>query len=453
MAKKSFTKSAPAADFTFFDKVPPHSIEAEMSLLGAMMLDRHAVGDSLLLAKPDDFYVPANRRICQVLMELYDHNVAIDLVTTLDKLKEHGAVEEIGGTAYLAQLADSVPSAANAEHYAHIVRNKSILRTLINTLGEVLREAFEEAQNIEQFLDGAEQKLFSVTERRSTGQAQGLRDVLIRTFEHLEKATTGMTGVPTGYYELDSLTGGFQKGEMIVLAARPSVGKTAFALNIIEHMVVREKQPVAFFSLEMGSREVAQRMLSSYAGVNLARFRGNLSVEDHEKLQVAAGDLSQAPLFIDDSPGMSIFDIRTKSRRLKAQHNIQMVAIDYLQLLNAAGAENRQVMVADMSRGVKALARELDIPVLCLCQLNRDVEQSNRHPRLSDIRESGAIEQDADVVMLLHREDRNSSDPAVKGEALLIVGKQRNGPTGKVDLQFQDTYARFVNKSRDFANA
>ncbi len=425
-----------------------------MSLLGAMMLDRHAVGESLLLAKPDDFYVPAHRRICQVLMELYDQNVAIDLVTTLDRLQEHGAVEEIGGTAYLAQLADSVPSAANAEHYARIVRNKSILRNLINTLGDVLRHAFEEAQSVEEFLDETEKKLFAVTERRSSGQAKGLREVLIETFEHIEKATgSGMTGVPTGYYELDSLTGGFQKGEMIVLAARPSVGKTALALNIIEHMVVREKQPVAFFSLEMGSREVAQRMLSSFAGVNLARFRGNLSIEDHEKLQQAAGELTQAPLFIDDSPGMTIFDVRTKARRLKAQHNISMVAIDYLQLLNAPGAENRQVQVADMSRGVKALARELDIPVLTLCQLNRDVEQSNRQPRLSDIRESGAIEQDADVVMLLHREDRNSSDPAVKGEAVIIVGKQRNGPTGKVDLQFQDTFARFVNKSRDFANA
>lgn len=343
-----------------------------------------------------------------------------------------------------------MPSAANAEHYARIVKNKAILRNFITATGELIRDAFDESQPVEEFLDRAEQRIFDVTERKRTGQAEPLKDILKTTFEEIEAASAGgRTGLPTGYYELDSILTGLRKGEMIVLAARPSVGKTALAMNIAVHCAVEEKLPVAFFSLEMRKSEVAKRLLASRAAIDMADIgKGHLPEEGYGKLIKAAGELAEATFFIDDSASQTIFDIRAKCRRLKAQHDIELVVIDYMQLMQHRRAENRQVEVAEISRAIKGLARELEVPVLALSQLNREVEHHDRLPRLSDIRESGAIEQDADVVLMLHRDVQDATD-----EATVIVAKHRNGKVGTVRLMFQGDFVRFVNPSYHYSEA
>jgi len=432
------------------DRVPPHNLEAEMSLLGAMMLDRHAVGDALLIVDPDDFYVPPHRQIATALMELYDQNVAVDLVTMQEALRQKDWLEEIGGTEYLARLAESVPSAANAEHYARIVKNKAVLRNFITTAGELIRTAFDEDQAVEDFLDGAEQRIFDVTERKTSGQAQAVKDILKATFDEIQAAAAGgRTGLPTGFFELDSILAGLRKGEMIVLAARPSVGKTALAMNIAMHAAVEERLPVAFFSLEMRNNEVAKRMLSARATIDMQEIgKGHLPEDGYGKLLKAAGEMAEATLYIDDTPSQTIFDIRSKCRRLKAQHGVELVVVDYIQLMQHRRAENRQVEVAEISRAIKALARELEVPVLALSQLNREVEHHDRLPRLSDIRESGAIEQDADVVLLLHRDVQEPTD-----EATVIVAKHRNGKVGTVRLLFQGDFVRFVNPTYHYSEA
>lgn len=450
MAKR--TTQPPASPAPSLEHVPPHSVEAEMSVLGSMMLDRHACGEALLLVKPEDFYVPSHQTIAATLIRLYERNVPIDFVTVLDSLREQGGVEEVGGGEYLARLAESVPSAANAEHYARIVRNKSLLRTFISATGQLISEAFAEGRPVEEFLDHAEQTIFDVTERKETGQAEGIKDILRVTFEEIEKAAhDGQTGLRTNFYKLDDVLGGLQRGEMIVLAARPSVGKTALAMNLAENIAVDEKAATVLFSLEMGKTEIAKRLLSSRAGINSSKLKGHLTDEEYGQLMKTAGELAEAKLFIDDTPGQTILDMRAKCRRLKAMHDIQLVVIDYLQLVSPPKGENRQVQVAEMSRGVKALARELRIPVLCLCQLNREVEHAERLPRLADIRESGAIEQDADVVLLLHRPQEKyvSPETGVSSDACIVVGKNRNGPTGVVPVNFHAECVRFVNPSME----
>jgi len=434
------------------EHVPPHSVEAEMSVLGSMMLDRHAVGEALQVVKAEDFYVPSHQVIARVLIDLYDKNVPIDFVTMLDALKARGGAEEVGGGEYLAQLAESVPSAANAEHYAKIVRNKALLRNFISTTGQLISEAFAEQRTTEEFLDHAEQMIFDVTERKETGKAEGLKDILQVAFEEIEQAAAdGQTGLKTDFYKLDELLGGFQKGEMVVMAARPSVGKTSLAMNIVENAAVLEGAPLAVFSLEMRRTEIAKRLLASRSGINSAKLKGHLSDGEYGQLMKTAGELAEAKIFIDDTPGQTMLDIRAKSRRLKAQHDIRLVVIDYLQLVHPPRGENRQVQVAEMSRGVKSLARELNIPVLCLCQLNREIEHSERLPRLADIRESGAIEQDADVVLLLHRpqEKYTSSETGLTTDACIVIAKNRNGPTGIVPLNFHPEYVRFVNPTME----
>jgi replicative DNA helicase len=456
MAKKPQT-SAPSstspAPASLLERVPPHSIEAEMSLLGSMMADRQAMGEAILIVKPDDFYQPVHRQVATVLLELYDRNIPVDMVTTLDALKTHGWLEEVGGIPYLARLSESVPSAANAEHYARIVKSKSVLRSFIGTTGELIRDAYGESENVEEFLDRAEERIFQVTELKTTGRAVAMSEVLKITWDEIGKsAGQGMTGLATDFIELDNILGGLQKGEMVVLAARPSVGKTALAMNIAEHITVRHKAPAVFFSLEMRNTEIAKRMLSTMAQVNSRAFREVPSDEMLGKIQSAMNELAAAKLFIDDTPAQTILDIRAKCRRLKVQHDIQLVIIDYLQLMSHRQAENRQVQVAEISRGIKALARELDIPVLALSQLNREVEQQNRMPRVSDIRESGAVEQDADVVLLLHKytpeEMQRESLPC---NSMLLVAKNRNGPTGLVPMNFQPEYVRFVSAETRYA--
>ena len=448
MATKPTPK--PHAGAAILERVPPHSEEAETSLLGAMMIDRHAVGEGLIIVDPEDFYFPAHRLIATTLMELYDQNVAIDLVTMQEALRQKGILDDVGGTDTLVRLAESVPSAANAEHYARIVKNKAILRNFITVTGELIRDALAEGQPVEQFLDHAEQRIFDVTERKAAGQPRPIKDILKDTFEEIEAASDGArVGLPTGFYELDSILTGLRKGEMIVLAARPSVGKTALAMNIATHVAVDEKLPVVLFSLEMRKSEVAKRMLAARAGIDMHDMgKGLLEEGARGKLLKAAGELAEATCFIDDTASQTIFDIRAKSRRLKAQHDIQLIVIDYLQLMQHPRAENRQVEVAEISRAIKALARELEVPVLGLSQLNREVEHHDRLPRLSDIRESGAIEQDADVVLLLHRDVQAEPD-----EATVVVAKHRNGRIGTLRLQFQGEFVRFVNPSYHYTEA
>ena len=445
MAKKKPSTSSPEA---LLERVPPHSLEAEMSLLGAMMLDRQAVGEVLLLVRPEDFYQPAHRQISETLVAMYDANVPIDLVTMMSALKERGWLEEIGGAAYLARLSESVPSAANAESYARIVKSKSMLRAFIGAAGELIRDAYAEAESAIEFLDRAEESIFKVTEQKTTGKAVSLNEVLLQAWDEISKAQErqGLSGIATTrFFVLDQLLGGFQRGEMIVLAARPSVGKTALAMNFAEDITAAAKVPAVFFSLEMRNVEIAKRMLSARAGVDASVFTKNPDDETRERVQAASVELGAAPLFIDDTPAQTILDIRAKARRLKVQHDIQLVIIDYLQLLTPPRGENRQVQVAEISRGVKSLARELKIPVLALSQLNREVERADRKPRLSDIRESGAIEQDADVVLLLHRyTDEEMQSQGLRANSALIVAKNRNGPTGEVLLNFQPEYVRFV---------
>jgi replicative DNA helicase len=444
MAKKKLSVSSPEA---LLERVPPHSLEAEMSLLGAMMLDRQAVGEVLLLVRPDDFYQPAHQQIAEVLVAMYDANMPIDLVTMMSALKERGWLEEVGGAAYLARLSESVPSAANAETYARIVKSKSMLRAFIGTAGELIRDAYAEAENTTEFLDRAEEEIFKVTEEKSSGKAVPLNEVLKQTWDEIANAQgQGLTGIATTrFFALDEILNGFQRGEMIVLAARPSVGKTALAMNFAEDVAAAAKVPAVFFSLEMRNVEIAKRMLSSRAGVDAEVFTKNPDEETRERVQTASVELGAAPLYIDDTPSQTILDIRAKSRRLKIHHGIQLVIIDYLQLLTPPRGENRQVQVAEISRGVKSLARELKIPVLALSQLNREVERADRKPRLSDIRESGAIEQDADVVLLLHRyTDEEMQNQGLRANSALIVAKNRNGRTGEVYLNFQPQYVRFV---------
>lgn len=420
------------------------------------MLDRQAAGQGFLIIKPDDFYDPRHRRIAEVLRELYNANVPIDLVTLLDALRRKDVLEDVGGAEFLVQLAESVPSTANAEYYARIVSDDSCVRNFINTAGDLIHQAFLSPDSVDDFLNKVESNIFLATQRRRQGYPSSLRDVLKDTFEEIERAASGTTqALATQFYELNDLIVGLKKSEMIVLAARPSVGKTTLAMNIGAHCAIRDKVPVVLFSLEMRNSEVAKRLLAAEAGIDMYDMgKGILQEGERGKLLKAAGELAEASFFIDDTPGQTIYDIRAKCRRLKMHSDIQLVVIDYLQLLQQPRrAENRQVEVAEISRAVKALARELEVPVMALSQLNREVEHHERLPRLSDIRESGAIEQDADVVLLLHRDTIEGSNAGGTSEATIVVAKNRNGRTGKLTVQFQGKFVRFVPLTYHYTEA
>ena len=443
------------------DQPMPHAIEAEMSLLGAMILDSQVIGDvAQILASPEDFYRAQHAAIYRVLTDLYNRNLPIDLVHLNQKLRDQGVLEQIGGTAYLVQLAEAVPSSVGAVHYAQIVHDKSVLRKLIETSQEVLHRAYTSADEVIEQVDAAENAVFKLRRTNDSGDASGLGELLQETYAKLE-AQDGkfLTGLDTGYEDLNKLTSGLQKGEMIIVAGRPSMGKTAFAVNIAEHIAVVNRQPVGIFSLEMSKQQLAQRLLCSYSRVDSQKLRSNmLNGEEWGALQLAVGELHDAPMFIDDSPGLTIMGLRARARRMARRHDIAILFIDYLQLMSSGGNKSnasREQEVSEISRGVKALARELDIPIVCLSQLNRGAESREGHrPRMSDLRESGAIEQDADVIMLLHREeyyhrsdpDWRDKNPDKVGLAECIVAKQRNGPTDTVDLQFNEGTTRFENR-------
>ena len=446
------------------DRLPPHDLSAEAGVLGSMIIDPQVIGPVCMFLQGAGakhyFFREENQTIFDLLAELFGANTPIDAMILHSTLKTRSLLEQVGGIEYIKELASAVPTSAHAEYYAAIVKEKAMLRSLISACTTTLRDCYESGDPAASVLDRGEGRIFEIAQQKTTSQATALSDVLHETFEMLERQSgEHYSGIPSGYIELDNLTSGLQKGEMIVIAARPSVGKTALAMNIIEHVGIDLKKPCAVFSLEMSKQQLAQRMLCSRSGVDSHKLRrGMLSRQDKDRLGYAVGDLSQGQVFIDDTPGLSLLDLRTKARRLKLQYNIELIALDYLQLMELTGGgggrgDNRQQEITAISRGVKALARELNVPVLCLSQLNRASESEQRLPRTSDLRESGSIEQDADVVMLLHREavmhrgdqEWRDANPDKLNEALVIVAKQRNGPCDNVKLTFLEGQTRFVN--------
>lgn len=434
-----------------FDKLPPHAPEAEAAVLGSMILDWRVSGDVLQVLKPEDFYKPAHAAIYEVLVALYDENQSIDMVQLNQRLKDRQLLDSVGGVEYLIELAESVPSATSVGYYAGIVREKAVLRRLIESAGKILYDCYHCDEPVGDMLDRAERQIFEIAEARIDNDPATLKALLQETFDRLESEDGRLlTGLATGYYELDEMTNGLQNGEMIIVAARPSMGKTAFALNVAEHVAATNKQACAVFSMEMSRQQLAQRLLCTRSGVDSHKLRRNLlSGDDFARLSLAVGELSEAPLFIDDSPGLGLLELRAKARRLAARHDIKAIFVDYLQLMTYAGAESRLQEVSGISRGIKGLARELDLPVVCLSQLNRQPEGREGHrPRMSDLRESGSIEQDADVVLMLHREDyyhRGKEGYVEDHLAELIITKQRNGPIGTLKLQFHGPTMCFHN--------
>ncbi|MHC4107774.1 MAG: replicative DNA helicase [Planctomycetota bacterium] len=442
-----------------FEKLPPHALEAEMSLLGSILLDPQVVGDVVLIVRSgEDFYKPANGAIYDTMVELYDKHASIDIVQLNQALADREILDSVGGLNYLVELADAVPSAANATHYARLVREKAMVRRLIEAAGDILYEAYHSPDQAQAILDQAEQRIFNIAQHSQHTQIESLHELIKQTISLLE-ASEGkqLTGLPTGFVELDELTGGLQRGEMIVIAARPSMGKTALALNIAEQMATHGLG-VGIFSMEMSKQQVVQRILCARSGIDSQRLRRHmLRPDDIRALMAACDDLLHAPIFVEDTPGLSSMQLRAKARRMVAQHEIKIIIIDYLQLMALGGRiESRQLEVSEISRAVKAMARELNIPVVCLSQLNRSPEQREGHrPRMSDLRESGSIEQDADVVAMLHREDYYhqgdeawfDANPDKAGLAELILAKQRNGPTGTLKLSWIADCTRFRDHS------
>ncbi len=433
-------------------RVLPNSIEAEVCALGSMVLDPGTIDIVVHITRADDFFRPSHRIIFDALCRMHNAGKPIDLMTLPEELQRAKLLEQVGGTDYLAGLVESVPSTASVEYYARMVRDKALLRELIAANQQIAQDAYESQDDPAEILDQAEHKIFQIASRQIGDQAKSLESLIQQTFETLSAADGSMiTGVATGYFKLDELTAGFQKSEMIVVAGRPSMGKTALALNMAEYMAVEDNRKVLLFSLEMSRAQLALRFLCARARQNAARLRrGNPSAEEWTHLQMAAGDLEKAQIFIDDSAELNILRLRAKARRMASSDGLDCIFVDYLQLMSPMGrADSRQQQIAEMSRGLKALSRELDIPIVVLSQLNRAAEGREGHrPRMSDLRESGAIEQDADVVVLLHREDyyhRDDPDYQPNNKTEVIIAKQRNGPIGTVPLTFMKECIRFEN--------
>jgi len=439
-------------------------MEAEAAVLGAMMLDADAIAEATeVLSDAEAFYQQSHAAIFKALVDLYRDSESIDMVHIHQRLSDQGLIEQIGGADYLVSLAESVPSPAGAKHYARIVRDKWLLRNLIKTTGDVLMRAYTSSEAVQDQLDIAEQAIYKLSDQEAGSEASDIYTLMQQLYTKLE-ANDGkaMTGLTTGFIDLDELTNGMHDGEMIVIAGRPSMGKTAFALNVAEAIAIGHGEPVAIFSLEMGKEQLAQRLLCSRSRVDSQKLRQNkLRPEDYTALTQTISELHESPLFIDDTPGLSLLGLKAKARRLAARRGLRAIFIDYLQLMSAPGHESRQTEVSAISRGVKELARDLEVPVVCLSQLNRSAENREDHrPRMSDLRESGSIEQDADVIMMLHREEYYHRDPEwadshqdLLGVAEVIVAKQRNGPTDTVKLQFDSNTTRFNDLARQHTPA
>ena len=445
------------------ERIPPQNIEAEASVLGSLMLDRDAIIKIADIIHSEDFYDERHKAIFLAMLELYEKNSSIDILTVSNILDEQKKLEFAGGSSYLASLVNSVPTAAHIVHYASIVRRKGTLRRLIDAAQDITNLGYQEEHEIEKILDQAEQRLFGVSQKHLKQNFISLTQVLHETFErldHLHKNKGELRGIATGYIDLDKHLGGLQKSDLVILAARPSMGKTSLALDIARHVAVNKKKAVGVFSLEMSKDQLVDRLLSSEANVNLWKLRSGHLTEsgasnDFERIGEAMGRLSEAELYIDDSAGANIMEIRTKARRLHAEHPLSMIVVDYLQLMQGHSTENRVQEVSEISRALKGLARELDVPVLALSQLNRALEnRPDKRPMLADLRESGSIEQDADVVMFIYREDmykgKESSKPNI---AEIIIAKHRNGPTGTVDLFFDGEKTSFRNLDKTFSQS
>lgn len=434
----------------FADRLPPQSLEAEQAVLGAILIDPASLVTVMERLRPEDFYRQGHQRLFQVMIELSERGEPLDLVTITSELRDRKLLEEVGGVSYLAELAEVVPTSANVEYYARIVEEKSILRRLIRTATQIASAGYSGGAEVAEILDEAEKQILDISQRRHRNGFVPIRDILMETYEHIEKLhykKGEITGIPTGYTDLDRMTSGLQPSDLIIIAARPSMGKTAFALNLAQNVAVRSKLPVAIFNLEMSAPQLVMRMLAAEGNIDAQAFRtGNLTEEDWEKLTMAISTLSEAPIFIDDTPGVTVFDIRSKLRRLQAEHGLGLVLIDYLQLISGRGGESRQQEISEISRSLKLMARELNVPVIALSQLSRAVEQrQDKRPMLSDLRESGSIEQDADVVAFLYRDDYYNEDSEKKNILEVIIGKQRNGPVGKVELLFLKNYNKFLS--------
>ncbi len=436
------------------DKLQPQNLEAEMAVLGSMLIDEEAISVAMETLEENSFYKDTHKRIFEAIRDLFNSNKAVDLITLTDELKRKAMLEEVGGMTFLTSLANSVPTAANISHYVSIVKEKSILRTLINNATRIVSLCYESDGKIDDVVDQAERLVFEVSDRKHQGSYIHLKEIIkdsIETIDRLYQNKAHVTGIPTGYIDFDLKTAGLQPSDLIIVAGRPSMGKSAFALGMAEYAGVMEKVPVAVFSLEMSKEQLVQRMLCSHAKVDAHKVRtGYLATSDWPRLTAAAGKLSESPIFIDDTPAISVMELRAKARRLKSHHDIKLIILDYLQLMRGSmGIESRQQEISEISRSLKALARELRVPVVAISQLSRAVESRNDHrPQLSDLRESGAIEQDADVVVLILREEYYNPTPDNQGVAEIIIAKQRNGPVGTVKAAFLKEYTRFENMAR-----
>jgi len=439
----------------FFDRIPPQNIEAEQAVLGAILLDKDALITVVDILAADDFYRSNHQIIYKTMLELSESGEPIDLITITANLQNKKILDEAGGVAYLTDLANTVPTAANVEYYAKIVEEKSILRRLIRAATEIASTGYLGSENVQEVISDAEKRILELSQKKHHDHFIPIKNVLLETLDRIEFLHSNkgeITGIPSGFTDLDKMTSGFQRSDLIILAARPSVGKTAFALNVAQNVAARAKQTVAIFSLEMAASQLVQRMISAEGNIDAHKLRtGQMDENDWKKLTMAMTTLSEAPIYIDDTPGITVYDIRAKARRLKAEEGLGLILIDYLQLIHGRGkSDNRQQEISEISRHLKGIARELEVPVIALSQLSRAVEQrQDKRPMLSDIRESGSIEQDADIVAFLYREDYYDRETEKKDIIEIIIGKQRNGPVGKVELVFVKNYNKFLNYAKN----
>ncbi len=439
-------------------RVPPQNIEAERSVLGALMLDKDSIIKVANLVRKGDFYKDDHNIIYEAMVELYEQREPIDLLSLSNRLEEKGQLEKAGGSSYLTSLVNSVPSSSNITHYAKVVQKKSTLRKLINTASEIVELGYKESEDVEKILDEAEQKLFGVSQKYIKQDFVPIKSILEAAFDRIDELHKGdhkLRGVPSGFPDLDNILAGFQKSDLVILAARPSIGKTSLALDLARQVAVQQKVPVGIFSLEMSSDQLIDRMLSAQSGVDLWRLRtGRLKSgdtdDDFQRIGEAMGILSEAPIFIDDAGSANVMEMRTMARRLQAEHDVGLIIIDYLQLMEGrSGGDNRVNEISEISRALKQLARELNIPIIALSQLSRAVEsRSPQIPKLSDLRESGSIEQDADIVMFLYREDREKPDTPNKNIVEVHIAKHRNGPIGRISMYFNEGMTSFKSLER-----
>ncbi len=435
------------------NRLPPQNLNAEQSVLGAMLLDKNAIMKAVEILVPDSFYRDAHRVIFEAILSLFEKSEPVDIVTVTNELVKAGKIEHAGGSVYISDLLNSVPTAANIEYYARIVEEKSVLRRLINAGTQIVKESYNDETDVDGVLDEAERTIFDIALNRIKQDFHKVDKVLKTVLDRIDKLygnKDAITGMPSGFVDIDKMTAGFQNSELIVLAARPSVGKTALALNFASNAAIKHKIPVAIFSLEMSKEQLAQRMLCCEAEIDAQKLKtASLSDTGWKRLTKAIGRISEAPIFIDDSPLLTPMEMRAKARRMKMEHNIGMIVVDYLQLMQGKSGkeENRVQVISEITRSLKTLAREIDVPVIALSQLSRGIEQrQDRMPRLSDLRDSGEIEQTADLVMFIHREDYYNANTEKGNIAEIIIAKQRNGPTGTVELVFRKEFTKFENK-------